>query len=128
MPSVNYKAYFRDQTRYINYFSFPQSVVDSIRQRYKLLFLKDYIFCSHQTEEFLSYLNSIIEIPNSSIFLYLAENNEVFTHLLDQLDSRADNFFNEFFAIYKSLTVDFLLRRTIQKYFLVLLSSSKAFT
>lgn len=51
-------------------------------------------------------ITKIIEIPNSSIFLYLTENNGVFMHLLDLMDEKSDQFFNEFFSIYKPLSND----------------------
>jgi hypothetical protein len=34
-------------------------MVDIIKMRYKIMFLKDYIFCDHLKEEFLNYLNSV---------------------------------------------------------------------
>lgn len=45
-------------------------------------------------------------IPNSSIFVYLTENNGVFEHLLEDLSPEGDQFFNEFFAIYKAMPAD----------------------
>ena len=46
-------------THFINYFEFPQQMADIIKMRYKIMFMKDYIFCDHQKEEFLNYLNSV---------------------------------------------------------------------
>jgi hypothetical protein len=118
-PGIGYREYFVNRTKFLNPYNFPPSIVQIIKDRYKLIFLKDYIFCSHQTEEFLNYLNSIIEIPNSSIFLYLAEYNDVFAQVLDDLGWQSNQFFNEFFAIYKSLTVGLTSDlRTTQRYYL----------
>lgn len=56
---MNYMTYFRDHTKFINYYNFEQKMVDSIRLRYKIMFLKDYVFCDHPKEEFYSYLESV---------------------------------------------------------------------
>ena len=37
--------------------------------------------------------------------MYLIENNKVFGHIVDTLDLQSNQFFNEFFAIYKTVTV-----------------------
>lgn len=58
-PDVNYKEFFQRQTRFINYYDFHETAVTSIKMRYKLLFLKDYIFCDHPTEEFLTFLGGV---------------------------------------------------------------------
>lgn len=58
-PTANYREFFVNQTHFINFFNFPQNLIDVIRLRYKIMFLKDYIFCDHQKEEFLNYLNSV---------------------------------------------------------------------
>jgi hypothetical protein len=58
-PTAEYRTFFENQTYFINFFNFPQSLVDIIKLRYKIMFLKDYIFCDYQKEEFLNYLNSV---------------------------------------------------------------------
>lgn len=58
-PTANYRVFFEQQTHFINFFNFPQSLVDVIKLRYKIMYLKDYIFCDYQKEEFLNYLNSV---------------------------------------------------------------------
>lgn len=57
--TVDYKEFFINQTHFHNYYNFPPHMVDIIKMRYKIMFLKDYIFCDHQKEEFLNYLNSV---------------------------------------------------------------------
>ena len=37
--------------------------------------------------------------------MYLIENNSVFGHIVETLDHNSNQFFNEFFAIYKTVTV-----------------------
>lgn len=58
-PDVNYRNYFLNDTRYTNFFNFPPQVIASIQLRYKIMFLKDYVFCDHTKEDFLNYLNSV---------------------------------------------------------------------
>ena len=57
--SCHYRDYFVNKTRYMNYFSFPSQLVDSIQLRFKILFLKDYVLCDHPKEELINYLNSV---------------------------------------------------------------------
>lgn len=60
-PTADYRSFFVNQTHFINFYNFPESLVDVIKLRYKIMFLKDYIFCDHPKEEFLNYLNSVTQ-------------------------------------------------------------------
>ena len=58
-PAVDYRRYFAEQTRFVNFHSFPPKLVENIHMRYKLLFVKDYVLCDHPKEELLGFLNSV---------------------------------------------------------------------
>ena len=58
-PDVDYKKFYQNQTHFINYYDFHETAVTSIKMRYKLLFLKDYIFCDHPSDEFLNFLSGV---------------------------------------------------------------------
>jgi len=57
--AADYRKYFAEQTRFVNFHHFPPKLVENIHMRYKLLFVKDYVLCDHPKEELLGFLNSV---------------------------------------------------------------------
>lgn len=59
LSSPDYRQFFTTQTHFKNIYNFPEQMIDSIKLRYKILFLKDYVFCDHPKDEFLAHLNEV---------------------------------------------------------------------
>lgn len=56
---MDYVTHFCTQTKFLPFVEMPVHVVDSIKLRYKIIFLRDYVFCDHVNEEFLNYLSTV---------------------------------------------------------------------
>lgn len=56
---MNYVAHFCLQTKFLPFVEMPAHVIDSIKLRYKMIFLREYVFCDHINEEFLNYLSTV---------------------------------------------------------------------
>ena len=104
--NLNFEEFFREKAAMINVLNIKkEEIIVVINNRFRLIFLKDFVFSVSLSEEILQHYNIFLIMNGTTVISYLIESMDILFANLDELIHRnvdqMTNFFGEFFGTIK---------------------------
>lgn len=109
---LDFEQFFREKAAMINVLKIKkEDIIVVINNRFRLIFLKDFVFSVSLSEEVLQHYNIFLIMNGTTVISYLIESMETLFSNLDELIQRnvdqMTNFFGEFFGTIKHHFIQF---------------------
>ena len=109
---LDFEQFFREKAAMINVLKIKkEEIIVVINNRFRLIFLKDFVFSVSLSEEVLQHYNIFLIMNGTTVINYLIESMETLFSNLDELIQRnvdqMTNFFGEFFGTIKHHFIQF---------------------
>jgi hypothetical protein len=109
---LDFEKFFREKAAMINVLNIKkEEIIVVINNRFRLIFLKDYVFSVSLNEEILQHYNIFLIMNGTTVISYLIDSMETLFSNLDELIHRnvdqMTNFFGEFFGTIKHHFIQF---------------------
>lgn len=110
--NLDFEQFFRKKAAMINVLNIKkEEIIVVINNRFRLIFLKDFVFSVSLNEEILQHYNIFLIMNGTTVISYLIESMDVLFSNLDELITRnvdqMTNFFGEFFGTIKHHFIQF---------------------